>query len=281
MSDPGLLEDVAVDPASEEVTNDPTAPHREEDPAPTISHVVEAETESPTSETPAAPTRPEGIPDKFWHDERGVLVEQLAKSYSELEGSFRAGRHKAPKDGAYDTRALEEKLETEAGKEMLTSYTAWAKKYGISQEAYDDLAKDFLAVSTNAADEAPFDREAELKALGPNGQAIVDGTVVWAQGLVKRGVWGAEDFEEFKHFAGTAQGIRAVNKLRRYYGEQPIPIAAAPVESRQSPEELYKMVADPRYGTDTAYRQSVEKAFQDAFGNDPATTPALDGLGMQ
>jgi hypothetical protein len=40
-----------------------------------------------------------------------------------------------------------------------------------------------------------------------------------------------------------------------------IPIETAPHENAPSKDDLYQMVADPRYKTDAAYRQKVEKLF--------------------
>ena len=84
--------------------------------------------------------------------------------------------------------------------------------------------------------------------------------VGWARGLVQKGVWGADDFEEFKVMGGTAKGMRALMKMREAY-EGRIPLEVAPTEGAPSKDELYQMVADPRYKSDPAFRQKVERAF--------------------
>jgi hypothetical protein len=99
-----------------------------------------------------------------------------------------------------------------------------------------------------------------MKKLGPNGRAMVDGMVDWARGLVNKGVWSAEDFDEFKIMGGTARGLNALVKIREAY-EGRVPIQSAPIEGAPTQEELYQMVADPKYKTDPAYRQKVEKLF--------------------
>jgi hypothetical protein len=38
-----------------------------------------------------------------------------------------------------------------------------------------------------------------------------------------------------------------------------------PVDGAPSKDELYQMVADPRYTSDTAYRKKVERMFQETF----------------
>jgi hypothetical protein len=88
----------------------------------------------------------------------------------------------------------------------------------------------------------------------------------WAGGLVQKGIWGKDDFEEFKVMGGTANGIKALMKLRESY-EGRIPTQSAPIDGAPSKAELNQMVADPKYQTDAAYRQKVERLFQQAYGN--------------
>ncbi len=104
------------------------------------------------------------------------------------------------------------------------------------------------------------DPAAEMKQLGPKGGAIVNGMVDWARGLVNKGVWSKDDFDEFKIMGGTARGITALMKVREAY-EGRVPIESAQLEGAPSQEELYAMVGDPRYKTDAAYRQKVERMF--------------------
>ena len=75
----------------------------------------------------------------------------------------------------------------------------------------------------------------------------------------------AELVEEFKVFAATANGINTINKLRKYYGEQTIPTAPVDVDGMPSNDELYDLVADPKYKTDPAFRRKVEQQFARAF----------------
>ena len=75
-----------------------------------------------------------------------------------------------------------------------------------------------------------------------------------------------DDFEEFKYMGGTAKGLKALMKLRESYEGSRIPTQSVPVEGQPSKEELYQMVADPKYKTDPAYRQKVERMFNTTFG---------------
>ena len=78
-------------------------------------------------------------------------------------------------------------------------------------------------------------------------------------------MWSEDDFEEFKVFAATASGINALNKVRKYYGEQQIPIATVEMDGMPSQDELYEMVADPKYKSDPSFRRQVEQKFAQAF----------------
>ncbi len=106
----------------------------------------------------------------------------------------------------------------------------------------------------------------EKKALGPNADARINGMVKWASGLVNKGIWGKDDFEEFKYMGGTAKGIAALEKLRASY-EGRVPLESAPVEGALSKEELYAMVGDPKYQTDPGFRKKVERMFEANFGS--------------
>ena len=69
-----------------------------------------------------------------------------------------------------------------------------------------------------------------------------------------------DDFEEFKIMGGTARGITALMKVRGSY-EGRVPIESVQLEGTPSKEELYAMVGDPKYHKDPAYRQKVERMF--------------------
>lgn len=203
---------------------------------------------------PGAPAdRPEWLPENFWKDGQPAY-EEMAKSWQDLRKTIAQGRHKAPPEGKYDTSVL-----STPDDPVAQAYVGWAQKHGVSQAAFDDLAQTIREMSEEMSGPA-VDPAAEMKALGPNAGAVVNGMVDWARGLVNKGVWSGDDFEEFKVMGGTARGLRALMKIREAY-EGRIPIEAAPLDGAPSKDELYQMVADPRYKTDAAYRQKVERMF--------------------
>jgi hypothetical protein len=220
-----------------------------------INHKA-ADPSAPAPEDPLE--RPDYWPENFWKkDDNEPDLEGIAKSWTDLRKQISQGKHKAPADGKYDLKVFGEEAETNP---MATTLSSWAKDNGLSQTAFDDLVGNLQTQAKELMQGDMIDPAAEMKQLGPNGGAIVNGMVDWARGLVNKGVWSKDDFEEFKIMGGTARGITALMKVREAY-EGRVPTQSAPLEGAPSKDELYQMVNDPRYKTDTAYRQKVEKMF--------------------
>ena len=58
----------------------------------------------------------------------------------------------------------------------------------------------------------------------------------------------------------------ALNKIRQSYGEQPIPDISMQESKSYTRADLDAMIADPRYGKDMAYTNSVEQKFIEMYG---------------
>lgn len=206
--------------------------------------------------------RPDWWPENFWNgDDSAPDLEGIAKSWMDLRKQISQGKHKAPKNGEYDTSAFGETPEDDP---LRSHVMGWASKYGVSQAALDDLVGEVVDMNMLNAQNEQVNLEAERKALGPNADARINGVVKWASNLVNKGIWGEDDFEEFKVMGGTAKGIAALEKVIAST-EGRVPVETTPVEGAPSKEELYQMVADPRYQTDPSYRQKVERAFAQNF----------------
>lgn len=233
----------------------------------TISHIdpntqpAEAQADSDTDEPI---DRPEWYPEKFWNDNDGPDIENLVKSYNELQKKFSQGKHKAPDD--YDTSMFADANIPEDD-ELFNTYRDWAKENGISQDAFEQLAGKFIEMAGSEAEMAQTSYQEEYKRLGNNADAVIKSMTDWASGLVRKGVWGEDDFEEFKIMGGTAQGLRALQKIRSYYGDQAIPVDVGQPEGAPSKDELQSMVAKPEYQSDPAYRAKVEKMFEQVYGS--------------
>jgi hypothetical protein len=208
--------------------------------------------------------RPEWWPENFWKGDEPDL-EGIAKSWGDLRKQIAQGKHKPPADGKYDTSAFGSVPEDNP---IRNHVLGWAKEYGISQSALDKLVGDVVAMQGEQVAQTRASYESERKALGPNADVRIRGMTDWAVGLVQKGVWSKDDFDEFKVMAGTARGINVMEKLRGAMENYKVPTGSVPVEGAPSKEELYQMVADPRYSTDPAYRKKVENLFQQTFSSE-------------
>ena len=241
----GLLANVSIEGDAQ-----PSEPNKAE-----ISHLQQPEDDSPLE-------RPDWWPENFWKkDEAEPDLEAIAKSWVDLRKQISQGKHKAPEDGNYDWSAFSDIPDDDPVRGHVST---WAKEFGVSQAALDALVKPVIEMSGRQQQQVKFDAEAEKRELGQNAEAVIKGVTQWAAGLVQKGIWGKDDFEEFKVMGGTAKGIKALMKLREAY-EGRIPTQSTPIEGAPSKDELYAMVGDPRYKTDPAYRKKVESLFAQAF----------------
>lgn len=244
----GLLDSVSVeDPnTTTENTKAVEIDHRPPDPS------------KPAPEDPLE--RPDYWPENFWNkDSNEPDLEGIAKSWRDLRAKISKGAHNAPADGKYDLSSFGG--EEAAGNPMANTLAGWAKENGLSQAQFDDLATSLRNQAQELMSGEIVDPAEEMKKLGPNANAVVNGMVDWARGLVAKGVWSKDDFDEFKIMGGTARGLNALMKIREAY-EGRVPIESAPIDGAPSKEELYAMVADPKYKSDPAYRQKVERMFR-------------------
>lgn len=244
----GLLDSVSVE--------DPNTPAQN-----TQAVEIDHRPPDPSKPPPEDPLeRPDYWPENFWNkDSNEPDLEGIAKSWRDLRAKISKGAHNAPADGKYD-------LSSFGGQEGMDNPIAntvanWAKENGLSQAQFDELATSLRNQAQELMSGEMVDPAEEMKKLGPNANAVVNGMVDWARGLVNKGVWSKDDFEEFKIMGGTARGLNALMKIREAY-EGRVPIESAPVEGAPSKEELYAMVADPKYNSDPAYRQKVERMFR-------------------
>jgi hypothetical protein len=247
---PGLLA------GADESTDQPITEGQEQ----TISHVQGDPTEQ--DDTPLE--RPDFWPEKFWNkDDQAPDLEGISKSYVELEKKFRAGGHKPPENGEYDIGGLGLKGDDP----VVKSYVGWAQKYGISQQAFEDLAREVTGIGANSVAETRQSMADELEALGPNAKAIINNMAGWGRGMVQKGIWSQEEFTEFTRWGDTARGIKTLQKLRETYeGRVPTETLKPDPAGSMSKEELDAMVGNPEYKTNPSYRAKVEKLFEKMYG---------------
>ena len=255
----GLLDQATpeAEEASSENPQQVEIDHR--DPAEVQENELHAESE----EDDEPLERPEWWPENFWNgDEDAPDLEGIAKSWMDLRKQISQGKHKAPVDGKYDTSAFGNTPDDDPLRQHVLN---WAKDYGVSQSALDDLVGQVVEMGANTQQEAEVNIKEEMQLLGPNAQARIDSTSKWLNGLHSKGVLSEDDLEEARYMGGTARGISIFEKLRGAF-EGRVPVETTPVEGTPSKEELEQLVADPKYQTDPAYRQKVERAFQQVYG---------------
>ena len=255
----GLLDQATQDPeeSSPENTQEMAIDHRDPQEAEEENAL---HTESEEEDEPLE--RPDWWPENFWNgEEEAPDLEGIAKSWMDLRKQISQGKHKAPADGNYDTSVFGETPEDDP---LRSHVMDWAKDYGVSQSALDDLVGKVVEMGFTQQQEAEMNIKEEMKLLGPNAQARIDTTDKWLRGMHEKGVLSKEDLQEARYMGGTAHGLSIFEKLRSAY-EGRIPVETTPVDGTPSEAELDQLVADPRYRTDPAYRQKVERAFAQRY----------------
>lgn len=212
--------------------------------------------------------RPDYFPEKFWDTKEGPDIEGLVKSYGELEKNFSKGKHKSPE--SYDIKFAEDKG-VKADDALLERFQGWAKEHGVSQAAFEALANDYIDNQLAEIEQFEINIKEEKNKLGPNADSILKSTALWADGLYNKGVLNENELEAFKQTGATADGVRALQKIRRFYGEATVPVAEPTTEGLPTAEELYAMVGKPEYKSDPAFRNKVQKWFKQRFPDDPNT----------
>ena len=196
--------------------------------------------------------RPDYYPEKFWDDD-GPDVEKLAKSYAELEKAFRAGKHKAP-DGDYDVSGLEDRG-FDMDDPLSSSYHEWAKKYGISQQAFSELAETFLEINGDQFEEMEADRRIEMQKLGERAQEKIS----MAERLLSKAPLNNAEREAMAYSLNSADAINAFLKYHQSLTNEGIPIKPMVAQPEMSRVDLEAAIADPRWTSDPAWRSKIEK----------------------
>ena len=181
-----LVSDAKIEEEKEEVPED--IPHKESD------EPAEPEIKAESKEEEKALDQPEWLPDKFWDEKEGMDVESLSKSYQSLEKKL-GSQNKAPKE--YDLSALKDIPEDDP---LRQKYVEWADNNKITQDGFNELAEAFIEMSNAQQEQSQTDIDSERKKLGPNADTLINGSVDWAKSLVDKGIWGEDDFEEYKLF---------------------------------------------------------------------------------
>ena len=190
------------------------------------------------------PVRPDFLPEQFWDAEGGKpLLESMAKSWQDMRSKVARGEHKPPETPeGYALPKIEGIPETVGGKDdpLWGAVRTAAHEAGVTQQQLEKLATPYLQhlaetmktqgikpAQTPEQQQAALqaERRAELAKLGPDGAAVVRDVGTWLRGLETRGLLSAQEHQALR-MVGTADGVRAMAKLRELAGERPIPVTA-------------------------------------------------------
>lgn len=219
--------------------------------------------------------RPDFIKEKFWDAEKGEpRLDAMAKAYDDLEKKL-GSTAKAPDEYKIeigeDLKGIfhEENAEKDP---LLNWFKGYAKENNFSQEQFNDALNGFGKSATDflqgdgAIPAAPDPKE-EREKLGKNAGAIIQDQTRFLEQMFKQGHVNEEQMGEILILTETAAGLQALQAVRNYYGDQQkIPQNLNPGGGAKSGDELRKMQADDKYGSDPEYTAMVDKEYEKKYG---------------
>lgn len=229
--------------------------------------------------------RPKWLPEKF------KSGEAMARAYADLETKLRNSGKIDPDDAVPDDATVEayfgdgieldasvDRLSLEMDDPGLKVAADVFKKYGVGKKTATAIVKDmFKGMNEHAP--TPIDPEQELKALGPNGRAAIDGTLLWLEKLDREGKLSDEDAETAVDMMGTARGVRFLNKLRGMTGERSIPVGShIPSSGGMSPEEWTIEMMKAQGEKDYKRQAELEKLGEAIWGTGAASGSPIRGI---
>jgi hypothetical protein len=228
--------------------------------------------------------RPEGLPDQFWDAEKKeVRLAALVKAANDMRARLARGGEEAPPASAdgYALPAVEglpKELVPPNDDPVWSAVRKAAHEAGLTQKQLEAVARPYLAAVAEQAkqgrpateQDAAAAYEAELARLGPQGRQVVHEVGAWLSGLVARGVMTGEEFAALQGVS-TAEGVRALAKLRSMAGEKPIPLSALD-DGAMSYADAERMMREAFEKKDTRLGEQAARALRElaAKGRLPA-----------
>ena len=255
---------------SEEQTSTTVAEQVETNNTPTTDTTPTTE-KTPTSEQPidSMGERPAWLPEKF------KSAEDMASSYSQLEGKIRqkeddiksqdmkdleteAYKDRPEKKGDY---ILPEGIDDELAKsnDLLEWWAEQSYENGYSQ---DEFAEG-IEMYKKAMNIGMSDPESEMKNLGDNAIERVQAVELWSNKFFK-----PEQHAEIANLCATAEGVKAMETVMNAL-KTTTSIGDATPTGQQSEDGLREMMKDERYWNmskrDPSYVRQVEEGFQKLY----------------
>jgi hypothetical protein len=222
----------------------------QEDPIPVHEQQEDASFNDADDDTPLE--RPDYYPQKFW-DEDGPDVEKLAKSYAELEKAFKAGKHKAPEDGYKMDDLVDRGLDLEDP--SVQAYQEWAQKYGISQQAFEELAGNILEMTGDQEQAIQYDRQQEMSKLGEK----ADQKISYLERHITKAALNQAERNALAMSLNNADSINAMVKFIQGYTNEGIPTEPVVATPEMNVQDLRQAIADPRWTSDPVWRTKMEQ----------------------
>ncbi|MGH6886289.1 MAG: capsid assembly protein [Kiloniellales bacterium] len=150
--------------------------------------------------------------------------------------------------------ALEGKMSVDPGHPLVEPAMAWARKHGLSQEAFAELAQLWYGHEAEASGEAggASDRDSEMArldaALGQRADAVKGELARWMNGLLGRD-FAAEPalLSAAEELASTAEGVLLLKAIKDKLGERPLPASRGAGAPPLDEARLKTLQASPAY----------------------------------
>lgn len=198
------------------------------------------------------------IPENYWDNEanegKGAAnTGALAKAVADLRRQV-SEKPKAP--DKYELPSLPEELkgkaEINAEDPRIPAVNEWAKKHGITQEAYNDLIMLDVAEKANGAEGdaewAKEQREALDKALGDDADRVKADLGKWVGGLLGKDLKDNPDMlAEAQALASSAHGVMLLKAIKDKIGERGLPDGKGNDPKPVSESELTRLQASAAY----------------------------------
>ena len=217
--------------------------------------------------------RPDWLPEKFWVDSKPA-VEQMAKSYAELEKNFRSDDIRTKIIEELSEEALSARPESpdkyelpqfegippEAIKGPLTDWwQEFAFENAFDNETYQiGIAKYLEAMASNQPD-----YDAEFKLLGDNAKIRTEAVGLWVNKN-----FASDERKAIEQLCSTANGVKVVERIMAIArGDAAAIVQEAPTQTTE--DDVKKMMNDRRYwhpaDRDPKYIAEVQAYFQKKF----------------
>lgn len=243
---------------------------------------------------PGADGRPANLAEKFWNaKDKTVNVEALTKAYSDLEKAHgELKRSKVPAGGEVPKDAKEYFAAGVTVPEEASNFAglgnddpgvkAWAdvcKAHGIGKDLATKLMSDML-VSMNDHAPVPINPDEEMKSLGKNAPALVDGVYTWIDGKAQAGEFSEDDIIVIDQMSQTANGIRLLAKFRNMSGVEPIPVTPGSGTRGMSQDQWHEEMKAAVKAKDYKRQAELEAMGDQINGTEPGISGRMGGVSI-